>query len=328
MVSRIAIVAAAATAIAGCGKFQDPNIVIDLRVLAMTGQPPTQLVDVDLSQPLDPIALLMQLKPTQVCALVADPDFDRQLLWSMTVCPTTTDDRCADGDPQYVAGQGLLADPDLTIPEPAMCATVNVDVKLAGVLANVYENDSLHGLGGIDYAVQLRVGGETADRTLDQYATKTVEIVPNIPATATANTNPSIDHIDASIAGATAVPLPLGRCVDNPEPLAIPAGVKVRLTPVEPPGAREVYTVPTLDGGSETFTESLTYQWVATEGSISKGSTGGPLQLTGQPPPLFTDYTAPPATDLMGPTDVSLWIIQRDERLGAHWYEACLRVTP
>jgi hypothetical protein len=25
---------------------------------------------------------------------------------------------------------------------------------------------------------------------------------------------------------------------------------------------------------------------------------------------------------------VSLWIIQRDERLGVHWYESCIRVTP
>jgi hypothetical protein len=34
------------------------------------------------------------------------------------------------------------------------------------------------------------------------------------------------------------------------------------------------------------------------------------------------------ARDLDGPTDVSLWIIQRDERLGVHAYEACVHVTP
>jgi hypothetical protein len=25
---------------------------------------------------------------------------------------------------------------------------------------------------------------------------------------------------------------------------------------------------------------------------------------------------------------VTIWIVQRDERLGVHWYEACVRVTP
>ena len=44
--------------------------------------------------------------------------------------------------------------------------------------------------------------------------------------------------------------------------------------------------------------------------------------------PLFTDWTAPSAKDLDGPTDVSFWFIQRDERLGLTWYEACVRVVP
>jgi hypothetical protein len=32
--------------------------------------------------------------------------------------------------------------------------------------------------------------------------------------------------------------------------------------------------------------------------------------------------------DLDGPTDVSIWIVQRDERFGVHWYESCIHVTP
>src|SRR6201999_3114016 len=78
-----ALVLAAA---AGCGRFQDPNVVVDLRTLAMRADPPDQLIDVDLTQPVMPAALLAQLVPTQVCALVADPGADRRLLWSMTLC--------------------------------------------------------------------------------------------------------------------------------------------------------------------------------------------------------------------------------------------------
>ena len=95
----VGIVAGAAAA-AGCGSFQDPNVVVDLRVLAMRAEPAEQMLDVDLTRPPDPAALLAQLVPTEVCALVADPGQDRRLLWSMTMCPLTLDDRCDDDRPQ------------------------------------------------------------------------------------------------------------------------------------------------------------------------------------------------------------------------------------
>ena len=92
-------IAGAAAAAAGCGSFQDPNIVVDLRVLALTAEPAEQMLDVDLSKPPDPAALLAQLVPTEVCALIADPGADRRLLWSMTLCPLTSDERCDDEYP-------------------------------------------------------------------------------------------------------------------------------------------------------------------------------------------------------------------------------------
>ena len=50
--------------------------------------------------------------------------------------------------------------------------------------------------------------------------------------------------------------------------------------------------------------------------------------MAGNPPPLFTDYKAPAAKDVPVPTDVAIWVVQRDERLGSVWYEACVRVVP
>jgi hypothetical protein len=144
-----------------------------------------------------------------------------------------------------------------------------------------------------------------------------------------ANTNPTMMRLDGALEDQPASPVaPFVRCPDNPSPPMLAPGTKLRLTPVEPDGAREVYVVPTLDGKSQTFTESLTYQWVASAGGFSSGTTGGPRDITGNPVPLFTDYRSPPAQDLDGPTDIALWIIQRDERLGETWYEGCLRVVP
>lgn len=323
-----ALLAAAGLGAAACGSFQDPNVVVDLRVLAMRAEPAEQVIDVDLTRPVVPSELLAQLVPTQVCVLVADPAQDRRLVWSMTMCPLTTDDRCDSDRPELPLGSGIVDDPDTTVPEPSLCATVMPDANLLGVLFDVLQDDTLHGLGGVDYAVQLRIGGETADRSLDLYATKTLRVSPRIPASHAANQNPQIDHIDARLGDAAPAVLPLGRCRENPAPYTLGAATKLRLTPVEPPGAREVYVVPTLDGRSETFTESLTYQWIAGAGGFSRGTTGGPHDLSGNPAPLFSDYKSPAAADLDGPTDVSVWIIQRDERLGVRWIESCIRVTP
>ena len=323
-----ALAALGCAAAAGCGSFQDPNIVLDLRVLAIQAEPADQVVDVDLTAPPNPSALLAQLVPTQVCALVADPALNRRLVWTMTMCPLTLDDRCDDGRPQVALGGGLLDDPDTSVPAPPLCATVMPDAQLLGVLLDVLQGDDFKGLGGLDYAVTLRIGGEAGDRELDQYATKTLRVSPRIPADRAANHNPGIDRIDAALEDGTPVALPLGRCLENAAPYRLPAATKLRLTPVEPDGARERYVVPTLDGRSETFTESLTYQWTASLGGLSHGSTGGPRDLSGNAAPLFTDYRSPDARDLMGPTDVSLWIVQRDERLGVRWYESCVHVVP
>lgn len=313
---------------AACGSFQDPNVVVDLRVLAMAATPPDQLVEVDLTQPVMPASLLAQLVPSEVCALVADPALDRRLAWSLTLCTQIGGERCDRERPLVMLGAGLIDDPDTAVPEPRLCGTVEPDGGLFTVLVDIVQGDTLRGLGGIDYAVELRIGGEDADRELDQYASKTLRVVPRIPMSRTANTNPAIVRLDAAIGDEPAVPLPLGRCPDNPSPFLLAPDARVRITPIEPDGAREVYVVPTLDGKSQTFTESWTYQWIASAGGFSNGSTGGPRDLSGNPAPLFTDYRAPRAEDLDGPTDIALWIIQRDERLGATWYQACVRVVP
>jgi len=323
---KLALFACAVAGAAGCGSFEDPDIVLDLRVLAMTATPPTQVIDVDLTQPIDPAALIAKLKSTQVCALVADPGLARRLAWSLSLCPVTSDERCDDGTEIQLAS-GITADPETAQPEPEICATVSPDANLVTLLYHALQDDTLHGLGGLYYAVQLRIGGENADRTLDQYAVKTLEVAPRIPAAATANTNPSLIRIDVRSNVVTGN-LPRGRCIDTPSPVEIEAGATLQIIPIEPSTAREDYVVPTLDGMSQAFTETLTYQWIASAGSFSNGSTGGPHDIAGNPARLSTEYHAPSASQLTRPVDVSLWIVQRDERYGVTWYEGCVRVLP
>lgn len=313
----------------GCGTFEDPDVVIDLRVLAMTADPPEQVVDV--STTTDPVMLLDQVVPTRVCALVADRNFTRDLRYTLTLCSPPTDDRCQPDSPHAVLAQGTLPDPD-TFPRPPLCATINPDGNLLGVLLDYLNADQLHGIGGIYYGLQLQIGGADADPNNDVFAEKSMRVMPRIPDDIMANHNPTLAGLiasDPNAAMTSSQPMALNAC-DDPlaQKLEVAPSQKLRLTPVEPDGVREIYVAPTIDGGEETFTESVTYQWVIGAGSLSKGSSGGGHDPFGNLKPLFTDFTAPDPSDLDGPEDIPVWIVVRDERLGAAWYEACIHVTP
>jgi hypothetical protein len=314
-------------AVAGCHSFEDPDIVVDLRMLAISASIPEQVVTVDLANPQTPTELLQQLVPVEFCALIADPAFDRQVRYAFTLCTYGGGERC-DDKVLVPLGSGIIDDPDTTVPEPRICTTVDPNGNLLGVLLDALKDDTLHGLGGIDALVELELGGVDSDPALDLFAAKDLRVNPRIPAERTPNANPSLARIEATIEGELPTTLSDGRCIDAAPAMTVAPGTKVRFTPIEADGAREVYVVPTLDGRSRMFTENLSYQWSASAGSFSDGNTGGPRGVTGSTPPLFTDWRAPPADQLAGPTDVSLWIVQRDERLGVHWYESCIRVAP
>ncbi|MEO6774623.1 MAG: hypothetical protein ABI467_16705 [Kofleriaceae bacterium] len=316
-------------AVAGCGTFEDPNVVIDLRVIAMVAEPPEQVIDVSMTT--DPIALLQQVVPAQVCALVSDRDFDRDLRFRWTLCAPGTDDRCDLSAPYAVLDSGITPDPDQD-PPPPLCTTIAPNGNLLGVVTDSLNNDPLNGLGGIYYGVVLQLGGADADPALDIYAEKALRLMPNIPADIQANHNPTLAGLVASdpdAAMTNAQPMALNAC-DAPgaQKLEVTPRQKVRLTPIEPAGVRETYVTPTIDGGERTFTETITYQWVIGDGTLSSGTSGGGRDAFGNLAPLFTDFTAPYAADLTGPENIPVWIVVRDERLGAAWYEACIHVTP
>jgi hypothetical protein len=326
-------------ALSACTTFQDPDIVVDLRVIAMEATLPEQVIDVDLANPPPADQLLAQILPTRVCALVADPSFQRDLRWTMTLCPGDSDTLRCD-DPSYVIGSGVISDPDgtidpvtgLPVPEPHMCAEVLPDSSLLNVVLATLDGDSLKGFQGLDYEVLLEVGGVDADPSDDQYAAKTLQLAARVPSNRVANNNPYLDTsfspTDTGSQGLVAIlddvtdfPLPLGRCVDDcpnpgdctfpqfPRPGAafqVSPGEQVELTPNEPDGVHEQYFLPTTDGGAEMFTESLTYEWIASGGKFSTGSTGGPRDLAGNPAPLATTWTAPSAEDVPNGADIAV----------------------
>jgi hypothetical protein len=319
-------IAVAALALAACGSFEDPAIVLDLRIIGMVAEPPEQLVAIDPSMPPDPSTIVLQ--PARVCAVVADPADARPLEWRMRVCPDGDDLRCELDRPYMDVGAGVLDDPDTSLVPQEPCAVVPPGPELLEILADAIEDDPLAAYGGVDIEVELRVVPVGGGEDVAVYGAKRLRFAPHLPAERTANQNPTIERFDASINGAAPVPLPLGRCPEQLAPLTINAGDELTLDPIEPPGAREDYVVPTFDGGSRMFTENLSYGWLATTGEYSSGSTGGERDAFGNVPPIDTDYRTPPPDEVTAPIDVPIWIAQRDERLGGAFYRSCVRVMP
>jgi hypothetical protein len=315
MVRRGVPLLALALLAAGCGSFEDPTIVIDLRVLAMQADHPELVLDFD---PEDPIAVVPQLEanPITVSALVADPGASRRLAWDMIACPPTNDLRCDPADPSTAVGNGVVADPETAVDLPRGSFVVGLDVLQASVRA-----DSLAGFGGVAFQVQLRVWPEGGNPDIDAVvASKRLVIAPRVPAERVANQNPTLAAL--LVDEDTNRPMTPGRCEDaGAVRLEVDPEEEVVLLPVEPEGVRETYVLPTFDGGVRTITENLRYSWLATAGGWSTGSTGGPIDAFGNVPALDSTWTAPKDAG-----DVRLWLVQRDERGGLAWSEYCAHV--
>lgn len=316
---------AATLALAACGSFEDPAIVLDLRILAMTASPPEQLVVYDP----DNLAAT-ELDEVEVCALVADPAEQRRLQWSMTVCPPQSGRRCWDDRPSLplLGEPGLLGDPETADDPQLACAYILPGPEVLAILQDTIEHDSVSGFSGIDLTVSLRVVPEGGSEDEAVYGFKSARYSPHLPAERVANTNPYVDHFAIAENGIELAALRPGRCVDHATPHILAPGESLTLVPIEPEGVREDYLVPTVDGGSRMFTEYLSYQWLATAGDWTRETSGGARDAAGNEPSLGSTWQAPASEDLDGITNVSLWVMYRDERGGGRWFESCARVVP
>lgn len=323
--------------LSGCTTFEDPSIVLDLRIIAMTasldrtvtagGFGPEQVVEIDFAKP-DPIAILAQLQPTEVCGIVADPAAERALRWKMSVCILGLDNRCDLDHPVIDLGSGELDDPDESTTQKRACATLYPDQKLLTILREAVEANPVQALGGVEYGVVMEVDDPLVPGSA-VFGAKHLRVAAPIPVTRRANLNPYVDYLDAAVA-TVGISIPRMRCAD-PETLGlqipeVDGGDVVTLFPVEPESTREVYFAPTLSGGTERVTETLTYQWLAGEGSFSDETTGGGHDILGNQSLLGTEWRAP--RGLSAPTKISIWMVQRDERYGASVLETCIRVIP
>lgn len=322
---------AALVATSACGEFEVPSIVLDLRVLAIQAEPPEVVIPLgieELEQEIDDpsalIEVLEQLPDVQVCALVADPADARSLEFTMNACAPTEELRCDQPDKTVISiGSGTAMDPeDSTVPV-SICGTLTPSFDLLSVLGESFEDDSLSGFSGLVVQIEFSVRPAGTPIENAQYGAKRVVYSLDFPRGKQANQNPGLMALARETPDGGEEPLTQGRCGDIVPHVVGPSNGVV-IVPQEAPEARELYVVPTFDGGERSFTENLTYRWYATAGKLGPETTGGPKDVAGNEPPLDTEWTAPASID--GSALVNLWVVQRDERGGLSWYETCVRV--
>ena len=341
---RAACLATVICAAAGCTTFEDPSIVLDLRIIAVTTMQrtvtdvhdpvispsygPEQVIDIDFTKPPNPTEILAQLKPVSIEVVVADPATHRDLKWSMRLCILGEDDRCDETHPVIDLGSGLIGDPDDTLAPQRPTADVIPDQKLLVILKEAVEANPVQALGGIEYGVEIAVE-DPADPSQVVYGAKHLRVSGRLPPERGANLNPYINYLDAAVGG-IGILIPRCRCAQAEEPdCNIPqmdSGTTVTLFPVEPETAREDYYAPTLTGGAALLTETITYQWLAAKGSFSDQTTGGGHDVLGNQSLLGTEWRTP--RGVKQPELVPIWMIQRDERYGVNVLETCIEVVP
>ncbi len=332
---RLSLAAAACLAGACDTDFEDPSIVLDLRILGMRAEPPEIVTPVDPDDPTD--VDLADIPPVQVCALVAEPDRERGAHYRMRLCPPTGGGRCTGADEGeeeqtvFDLAEADVGDPD-TLGATDICATIEPSADLVVVVMQSVRADDLAGFGGIGVQVDLAVTPEGGGDEDTVWGFKRVRYSPQLPAERVANGNPSLEGITGAREPTGErdrdFEIPLGRC-GAVDPFLVAPGERITMLPREAEGAREDYVLPTFEGGARHYTENLRYQWHATAGDWTRFETGGTTDAVGNEPPLDTRWTAPDDPEEIGDgLDVAMWIVQRDERGGQTWYETCARVQP
>ncbi len=318
LVAAIATVAAVVTA--GCADFEDPTIVLDLRIIAVTATPPEQVIDVDLSA--DPATILAsaidQLGPVEVCATVAEPDRAGALRWSMTAC-IPDNERCDPTRPSELIATGVAPDPEASA--SPICAIAMPTPGLVAVAADALKEDPVHGAAGVKFRIMVEVGDDDGDPADDVFSEKKLSLQARIPEDRVPNHNPVLGELQYQ---APELHRPqFGTCGSGVPRIVVAPNTEIDMVPAEIDATRENYPAATLDGTFERFDESITYQWLATAGSYDTEWTGGTRDPFGNEPPLSATWRAP---DVERSTEVQLWMIQRDERGGATVYPTCIDV--
>ena len=272
--------------------FDEPSLVLDLRVLAMKAEPPEIILH----------ASEDAAKPVTLSILIADPASPGRVLSCRLQSCVLSDinKRCEDPATTVVLAEGPCSDGvtafDVTFP--------------LDLIERVREADSTQGYSGLAVWVELVVtGGEE-----ELHALKSVIFSTESPPGRTANRNPAITGLRLDEA-------------DPVLPADVPwqAGKTIRMEVARAADAKETYVLPTFDGGTVTLKEYMQFSFYSDSGKFSKSSTTDKpdnfMNVTADEEPpidLFVDWT-PEAGTAPATKQIRFWFVLDDGRGGVDW---------
>ena len=306
--------------------------MVDLRTLAMRAEPPDQVIDVDLHPAGD---AGRAARPAR-----ADPGLRAGRRSGRRPAPAVVDDAVRAAQhrplrrrrPRERARHGPRRRSRRPRSPSPRCASRSMpDGNLLGLLAFVLRGR--HAARPGRRRLRRRAPGRRRERRPRSRPVRGQDAArcrrgsrPSAPRT----TTPRSTRIDATLEdGQRRCTLPLGRCADNPAPLPARPGHQAaahagrvgrrarglrRADPRRP--VRDLHREPDLP---------VDRQRRRVLARLDRRAARPDRQPARRCSPTSSRRRA---GDLDGPTDVSLWIIQRDERLGVQWYESCIRVAP
>jgi hypothetical protein len=275
--------------------FTPPSVVDDLRVLALSVDPPEAVADLDTGT----------VEPVRLRALFGRPDGSGGFIdVSFAVCVPGKDDIC----PQ----EAIVARDH----EWRRDSSVEIQVPPA-LVAAARAKDPLHGAGDVRVLVTMRVAGATPPSA----STPILFVRPGVPR----NHAPAMEGVRVAREGFSFAPSSLGIKMFNSSPYGV--------RPVLAPGALEEYDTTDFSGRAVHLRERILYSFYGTAGlavgRLQRGTNGlivyygnGSDYQAEEPPPNASD---PPAglipLTALGSGGGTLWIVARDSRGGTAWLE-------
>jgi len=273
---------------------QGPEIVRDLRILAVQAEPPEASIDLQTGA----------VEQVTVRILAVDPvERDRGVSMNGALCFPTVTGGC-DGVPSVAIGP-----PDPPDPSAATAAGAppswTVQVPPAIVQAAVQQDD-LKGFGGVRVQFSLQV--DDGDPHGPVFAEK---ILLFSPPGGTVNHNPRLESLELTRDGVPAGTLQAG------DLLSVRVGAEVGILPrlAAGEGGAETYTAIDLQGKTVTPTEAPRYSFFTTSGGDLDVATAD------EPPPGIKPLEGLARFTALRRGTGTLWIVVRDGRGGVGWLE-------
>jgi hypothetical protein len=300
---RRAVLAAAASAagLLACSlPYEDPSLVVDLRVLGIQMEPP------ELMAPACPTEVgtipqelfLAFARPVTMTALLVDPQgAGRDIAWELFACSTVGDRTCErDTETVHVASGRT--------PAGVLSFTFRPGTLLledgTPLLLKVLERDDFRGLGGLRLPLVLHVGAEGEEVFAQKLMIFSCPYFPDMRP----NVTPALPGLVMQEAGWPEDP-----------PLQLSGRGPFRVHPEDFDALEEAYVVPSFDLSRVNLEESWKLSWYTDYGTFSSNQTGG-TDLAGREGRHNVEWRLPEGAR---ERDVTYWVVVRDGRGGLSW---------